>query len=408
MVDTQTTPVGYLNTAAIGDAALRTLVVTGNSGLDIGTLTGATALTSINASGVTGAGGFAVVTAANQYASTIVGSSGTGSDTLNAAAALAAVTMSTAATGTNSLTGSSTIASTITTGGGIDSVFGGIGADIISVGAGADDTYSNNAGVKAVNSLLVAGTVQAGDIITTTILGTAVAYTVVTGDTTTTIATAIAAAINSSSLNDLVTASSSTATVTFTNIVDGASLVTTAVTGTGHSTTAAVQTPGATGTSLATGNDIITGGAGSDDFVFGISSAAPSATALQTVTDFNTGSVADYVMYSPTVVALAATTVAASGVAGISTAGIATFLTADSATLALELTAVAAAIHSSGTGSVQGESVAFQFGSNAYMYISDASQGVGAGDVLIQLSGINTLSTATDTLVASGHTLTLA
>jgi S-layer protein len=397
MVDTQTTPVGYLNTAAIGDAALRTLVVTGNSGLNIGTLTGATALTSINASGVTGAGGFAVVTAANQYASTIVGSSGTGSDTLNAAAALAAVTMSTDATGTNSLTGSSTIASTITTGGGIDSVFGGIGADTISVGAGADVTYSNNAGTHGVNTIAFSATSAAA--VVTTINGTAVSFTATTSATTT--GDAFVTAFNATNLATLGTAVNASGTVTVSWLSDGANTVV-ATTSTGATQGLTVTT---IGTSSTTGADVITGGAGSDNFVFGISSAAPSATALQTITDFNTGGVADFVMYSPTAVALAGTTTAASGVAGISAAGIATFLTADSATLALQLTAITAAITSGTTA--QGESVAFQFGSNAYMFISDATNGVSAGDVLIQLSGINTLSTATDTLVASGHTLTL-
>jgi S-layer protein len=137
VTDSQATPVGYLNTTTITDVSLLSVTVSGNSGLNLGILTGATALTSFSASGVTGAAGVSVTTAANQYASTLVGSSGTGSDTINASAALAAVTISTAATGTNTLTGSSTIASTLTGGAGNDSLVGGAAIDTITAGSGA-------------------------------------------------------------------------------------------------------------------------------------------------------------------------------------------------------------------------------------------------------------------------------
>jgi S-layer protein len=137
MTDTQANPVGYLNTATLTDISVHSITVAGNSGLDLGTVTGATALTSFDASGVTGAGGVGITTAALQYASTFVGSSGTGSDTINASAALAAVTITDNATGTNTLTGASgTYVDTITAGNGNNSITTGGGADVITAGTG--------------------------------------------------------------------------------------------------------------------------------------------------------------------------------------------------------------------------------------------------------------------------------
>ncbi|MFM6991661.1 MAG: hypothetical protein ACKOWD_10280, partial [Rhodoferax sp.] len=60
-----------------------------------------------------------------------------GGDTINAAAAVAAVTITETA-GTNSITGSSTIASTLTGGTGVDTIVGGAGRDVIVGGGGAD------------------------------------------------------------------------------------------------------------------------------------------------------------------------------------------------------------------------------------------------------------------------------
>lgn len=148
MTDTQTTPVGYLNTATLTDISVHSITIDGNSGLDLGTVTGATALTSFDASGVTGAGGVGITTDALQYASTFVGSSGTGSDSIDASAALAAVTITDNATGTNTLKGASgayvdTITAgngnnTITTGGGADVITAGTGNNTIVAGAGKD------------------------------------------------------------------------------------------------------------------------------------------------------------------------------------------------------------------------------------------------------------------------------
>jgi S-layer protein len=168
--DTQTTPVGYLNTTTITDAALVSLVVKGNSGLDVGTLTGSTALTSFDASGVTGTSansGVSVVTDALQYASTFIGSSGSGVDTINAAASVATTTITTAAKGGSTLTGSSTIASSITGGTGADTINGGAGADTLVGGAGAD-SITGGAGAD----ILTGGTGADTFVFTTASTGT--------------------------------------------------------------------------------------------------------------------------------------------------------------------------------------------------------------------------------------------
>lgn len=132
--DTAVPAVGYLDTLTIVDTSLTTLTVAGDSGLAL-TFAG-TALTSIDASGITKAGGFTYTSGALQYASTFKGSL-LGADTINAANALAAVTITETA-GTNAITGSSTIGSTLTGGTGIDTIVGGAGVDTINGGAGAD------------------------------------------------------------------------------------------------------------------------------------------------------------------------------------------------------------------------------------------------------------------------------
>ena len=203
-------------------------------------------------------------------------------------------------------------------------------------------------------------------------------------------------------LAKLLTASG-TSTVTLTYKADGL----TTVADTTHGGATVVITNTTAGTSTTTGADVITGGSGADTFVFGISSAAPSATALQTITDFNTGGTADSIFYSPTNVALANTVATAvAGTAAISASGIATFVTNDQVSLAAELTAVAAAIAANTTAA--GKAVAFQFGSDAYVFISDATNGVTAGDVLVKLTGVSTTNTSFDVLAASGHALSLS
>jgi len=92
-----------------------------------------------------------------------------------------------------------------------------------SQSAGATESYAPSAGPPVSRSATVAGPVTPGDTLITALDTVAIAYTVVAGDTTTTIAAGIAAAINATTisdpfsglpLNSLVVASSAAAVVT--------------------------------------------------------------------------------------------------------------------------------------------------------------------------------------------------
>lgn len=136
------------------------------------------------------------------------------------------------------------------------------------------------------------------------------------------------------------------------------------------------------------GADVVSGGTGTNTFVFaaGDNGAAPSATVFDTITDFRTGT-NNVIDFGATAITIGDQgTAAAAGVATISGTGVATFNVADT-TLAQHLTAVAAAIVTGGA-TVAGESVIWQEGANAYLFISDNVNGVSANDVLIQLTGV--------------------
>ena len=158
---TTTVPAQALNTFTLVDANLQNLNISGNQSLAL-THAG-TALTSLNASGMT-LGGLTFTAGALPFASTVVGSL-KGGDTLNFANATAAVTITETA-GTNNITGSSTIASTLTGGSGVDTITGGSGADVIVGGGGADfitggtgnDTMTGSAGADTFVFLGTAGT----------------------------------------------------------------------------------------------------------------------------------------------------------------------------------------------------------------------------------------------------------
>ena len=102
-----TANIGGVNTVVISDAALKVLTVSGTNGFALGTLTGATGFTTLNASGLTGAAGISVTLDANQFSTTITGSSGTAADTINANAVLNTVTITSTSTGLATLTGAS-------------------------------------------------------------------------------------------------------------------------------------------------------------------------------------------------------------------------------------------------------------------------------------------------------------
>jgi len=131
--DTATTATGIAHTSSLTAGALTTVTVAGDAGLTL-TNTGSLKVATFEASGVT-KGAVSWTTGALTVASTITG--GAGADVLNAAAAVATVSLSGGA-GNDTLTGSSTKANTISGGDGDDVIVGGSAADTIDGGAGAD------------------------------------------------------------------------------------------------------------------------------------------------------------------------------------------------------------------------------------------------------------------------------
>jgi hypothetical protein len=406
-------------------------------------------MTSFDASGLT-LGSIAFTSNANQYATNVKGSL-LGGDTLNFSAATAAVTITETA-GTNTITGSGTVASTLTGGSGADTIIGGSGADVIVGGAGTDTIYADNIGTKAVAKFTIsiaAATTIASNIVGATVVlnifGTDVTTTFAASDTTATLqAAAIVTAINASTsgVSKLVLASQASGAITLTSIVDGLSFGvdltgSTATDGaangvtikrggttlntamsladgldanstaqTVNTTATAVQilTGSVVGTLGATASNVITGGTSADTFIFGNRSQAPSSTVFNTINDFTNAS--DIITYvnGPLSIVTAATA-AASGTASITASGIASFHAADS-TLALRIVATEAGIQS-GTATA-GQTAVFQFGSDAYVFISNGTDGVGSGDQLIKLTGVDTTSVSYDVVTVSANSLTIA
>lgn len=136
------------------------------------------------------------------------------------------------------------------------------------------------------------------------------------------------------------------------------------------------------------GIDILSGGAGANTFVFAAGdSAANSVTGFDSITDWaaGTGNTIDFGGTILAAIAHAAAPIA--GTAQVSATGLATFNAAD-ATLAQQITAVAAAMG----GDAAGTSVIWSNGGNSYLYITDGVAGVGANDVLVELTGITAAS----------------
>ena len=92
-------------------------------------------------------------------------------------------------------------------------------------------------------------------------------------------------------------------------------------------------------------------------------------------------------------------TTASWGSAAISSAGVATFNIAES-TLALRLIATENRINE-GSFATLDQVAIFQFGADAYVFISNGTDGAGAGDQLIKLVGVDTTSSFFDTITLS-------
>jgi S-layer protein len=411
--DTNVTFTTRQATATLNDTNATSIVVTGNNGLTLahnladGT-TASTNLYNLDASGLT-KGAIAYTSGVLTTDATVKGSL-LGGDTLNFAASVAAVNM-TATAGTNILTGSTTIANTITGGSGADTISTGSGIDTIVGGAGADVIYADNAGTKEVQTIVLSTAALAGND-TYVVAGTTLTLATALNATAATQTDALIAAVNANArLKHIVTAAvgGTTATTLLTYKQDGDISTATFTAGGGAGTTAAVAAGGAgaaiTGTTGTTANNVLTGGSGSDIFVFGTASTTASATVFQTINDFATASDTIVFAAAPLTI-MASATAAATGTALISAAGVATFAAAD-ATLASRITATEAGINLGGAAAV-GQVALFQFGADAYVFISNGTDGVGAGDQLIKLVGVDSTSTAFDAITLASGNMTLA
>lgn len=144
--ETATTLLGNVTHALeLNATAAKSLVVSGNAGVTFGTLTGATALTSIDASGVT-AGLVSLTTAALANAATIKG--GAGANTVVASAATKAVTY-TGQDKVDTITINNAQNNIVTTAAGDDVIVTGSGADTIDAGAG-NDTITSGTGLDQI------------------------------------------------------------------------------------------------------------------------------------------------------------------------------------------------------------------------------------------------------------------
>lgn len=134
------------------------------------------------------------------------------------------------------------------------------------------------------------------------------------------------------------------------------------------------------------GADILTGGTGANTFQFAVGNFTAANTtdliaARSTITDWAAGAGNKVDFAAGLTIGTAATT-AVSGVAQISNTGLANFFTSDN-TLALKVAAVAGALSTANASAV------FTDGGNSYLFVSNGTTGVGAGDALIQLTGVN-------------------
>jgi len=274
---------------------------------------------------------------------------------------------------------------TIRGGEGDDLIVGGAGADVLTGGAG-NDTFQFavvNPGAAEVQTLQVTSVVTAAGgtiILNVPTIATAVTTTFNSGSAAVTagaVATAIAAAINSAdgSANLVVatvaTAASTTVTLTFATSVGDVALVTrsTAGTASGGATTITEVTRGVTAVAAADSNE----------------------TNMDRITDWGTGS--NVISLSNGTITLDGTAVVGTATtAGISTAGLISFATLNAATtpvtIAAALTLAEAAL-AGGASNAAGQAGVFNFGGDAYIYISDGVNGHGATtDTVIRVVGV--------------------
>jgi S-layer protein len=263
---------GTKSTVTLTDAGLQSLVITGNNGVNV-TAT-SVALTNFNASALTGAG--VTWTSGNLVGNSVVQGSSVGGDVLNLAGALASTNITVFA-GNNTVSGSSTVANTITAGAGNDTINGGSGADTISAGNGTNVVYADNQGTKESQTVTFTGTTTSaatGDSVV--IDGITVQFA--NGSSAAATADNMVTAVNgTANLQNICSAATTGAgEVTITWKVDGnQSAITTAFSTTANSAVVAETVTGTAGTAAAdtvtfgTGSDFIAGGGGADVLTLG-------------------------------------------------------------------------------------------------------------------------------------------
>jgi len=146
--ETATTLLGtVVHAAELNITAAKALNISGNAAVNFGTLTGATALTSIDASGITAGGTTTFTTAALTSAATIKGAAAS-ANTIVATNATKAVTY-TGGSKVDTITINNAQDNSITTLAGNDVIVTGSGADTINAGDG-DDTITAGSGLNVV------------------------------------------------------------------------------------------------------------------------------------------------------------------------------------------------------------------------------------------------------------------
>ena len=148
------------------------------------------------------------------------------------------------------------------------------------------------------------------------------------------------------------------------------------------------------GSNTGSGFDTLNGGIGFDSFVFEAGDSGQTATTIDVIGDFTKGAVGtgDEIDYLSALMIGGSNATATVNEASINaTTGVATFAAGSGTTLSDALNDIEGRMDND--GSQAGEFALFQVGGTGdfYMFISDATNNVGAGDVVVKLTGITSI-----------------